>query len=117
MFSALSDAIPAVSPRMHGIFETATACDLLLSCVLDGDQAFATDVLITGETQELASALLHWAITGRLLSDVQVSLLAERARALAASGGPDAWVGARLLTISTAGGEGSSALRRAGESG
>lgn len=116
MFTALSAAISAVSPWMHGIFETATACDLLLSCVLDGDQVFATDVLITGETQELASALLRWAITGHLLSDVQVSLLVKRASALAVSGGPDAWVGARLLAISTASGEGSFAARRAGES-
>src|SRR5579859_7594163 len=31
-FSALSDAVSAISPWMNGMFETATACDLLLSC-------------------------------------------------------------------------------------
>jgi hypothetical protein len=98
-FSALSDAVSAISPWMNGMFETATACDLLLSCVLDGDQTFATDVLATPETRELATALLRLVMTGQLLTHAQISLLAENASALSMSTSPDAWVGTELLAI------------------
>src|SRR5579863_1051977 len=62
-FTALADAVSVWWPRPA--FETAVACDLLLSCVLDGDLVFATDVL-AAETQDLAKALLRWAITGEV---------------------------------------------------
>lgn len=117
-FSALADAVAAASPWTAGMFETAAACDLLLSCVLDGDQAFAADVMTAMGTRDLAAVLLQWAITGapvawheecgglicpacrrpgQLLSRGQVTLLSTRAAALAASSSPDAWVGVRIL--------------------
>ena len=46
------------------LFETATACDLLVTCLLDGDQAMATDVLTDDDTRDVTVALLRWAITG-----------------------------------------------------
>jgi hypothetical protein len=108
-FTALADAVSVWWPRPA--FETAAACDLLMSCVLAGDLVFATDVL-AAETRDLAKALLRWAITGevhtpqgdtvgagQLLSTAQAALLGERATALSVSGSPDAWVGAELLAI------------------
>jgi hypothetical protein len=44
------------------VFETAAACDLLLTCVLNGDQFMATDVLTDPDSQDLARALLRLAI-------------------------------------------------------
>lgn len=117
-FSALADAVAAASPWTPAMFETAAACDLLLSCVLDGDQVFAADVMTAMGTRDLAAVLLQWAITGapvtrheecgglicpacgqtgQLLSRDQVTLLSKRAAALAASSSPDAWVGVRIL--------------------
>jgi hypothetical protein len=105
-FAALSDAVSAVSLWMRGMFETAAACDLLLSCIMNGDQVFATDTLTNQETRDLAAALLQWAITGgprgsasQLLRDAQVALLREKAAALAVSGSPDARVGAEILSL------------------
>jgi hypothetical protein len=98
-FTAMATTMSTRTPWMHGVFETAAACDLLLSCVLDGDHEFATDVLAGADTRELAVALLRWAIKGRLLEAPQLSLLRERAQALAASPSPDAWVGAQILAV------------------
>jgi len=112
-FAALVDAVAARCPG--SAFETAAACDLLLSCVLDGDRVFATDVLAEPGSQELAIALVRLAVTGELDSELpglgdlrlpehlavlrgpQVVLLRDRAAALAASGSPDAWVGVEIL--------------------
>jgi hypothetical protein len=109
-FTALADAVSSGWSRPG--FEIAAACDLLLSCVLSGDQVFAADALTGGGTRELAGSLLRWAITGDfhtrgrnrvvvqagpLLTGTQVALLRDRAVALAASGSPDAWVGVDLL--------------------
>src|SRR4051794_40892627 len=44
-FMALADAVAAPHPSWRDLFETAAACDLLVTCLLDGDQAMATDVL------------------------------------------------------------------------
>jgi hypothetical protein len=44
-FMALTDAVAASCPSWRELFETAAACDLLVTCLLDGDQAMATDVL------------------------------------------------------------------------
>lgn len=90
------------------VFETATACDLLLSCVLNGDQVMATDVLTEACSRDLAWALLRLAITSepdqgnRVAEDAQLPdhllvLLSERAAVLAGSGSPDAWAGAEIL--------------------
>lgn len=123
-FMALADAITASDPSWRDLFETAAACDLLMTCLLDGDQAMATDVLADNDTRDVTLALLRWAITGdsqaaqsagfappqvpspqehghsgRLLSDVQWTLLRQRAAALARSCSPDAWVGAEILAI------------------
>ena len=123
-FMALADAVAASDPSWRDLFETAAACDLLVTCLLDGDQAMATDVLADDDTRDVAVALLRWAITGdsqaaqsagfaapqvpwpeerghsgRLLSDVQWTLLRQRAAALARSCSPDAWVGAEILAI------------------
>jgi hypothetical protein len=104
-FAALSDAVAARTPRLRKLFETATACDLLLSCVLDGDQALATDVLAERDTRQQARALLNLALSRKsgggppLLGNAQVDMLRDRAAALAASGSPDAWVGAELCQI------------------
>lgn len=114
-FAALADTVSALNPWLRTLFETAAACDLLLWCVLDGDQVFATDVLTQPGTQDLARSLLRLTITGepaahattaggavlpggrRLLNAVQVALLHERAAALATSGSPDEWVGRVIL--------------------
>jgi hypothetical protein len=105
-FTALADAVASTCPRPA--FETSAACDLLLSCVLDGDQVLATDVLVEPRSQELWRALVRLAVTGgsnaelvgaehvRLPDDL-VALLRDRARALGESGSPDAWVGAEIL--------------------
>ncbi len=112
-FTALADAVSALNPWIRGMFETAAACDLLLSCVLNGNQVLATDALAEAGSQDLARALLRWAVTGelrgpgqetvpgtgRLLSDAQVALLRERAGALAVSGSPDAWIGTEIVSV------------------
>jgi hypothetical protein len=123
-FMALADAVAASYPSWHDLFETAAACDLLITCLLDGDQAMATDVLADDGTRDVTVALLRWAITGdsqaarntglvppqvpfpgegehsgHLLSDAQRKLLRQRAAALARSCSPDAWVGAEILAI------------------
>src|SRR5207302_127551 len=98
----------------------AAACDLLMTCLLDGDQAMATDALADDDTRDTTVALLRWAITGDsrsaqraglipcerrggpsggLLSDVQRALLRQRAAVLARSCSPDAWVGAEILAV------------------
>ena len=105
-FMAMAGVVAAVWPC--AAFETATACDLLLSCVLNGDQFMATDVLTEPGSQELARALLRLAIAGepdneiREASDALLpgdlrALLSERAAALARSESPDAWVGLEIL--------------------
>ena len=105
-FIALAGVVAAVWPS--AAFETAAACDLLLSCVLNGDQFMATDVLTEPGSQDLARALLSLAIAGEpdneireasdalLPGDLRV-LLSERAAALAGSESPDAWVGLEIL--------------------
>jgi hypothetical protein len=123
-FIALADAVAATHPAWRELFETAAACDLLMACLLDGDQAMATDVLADDDTRDATVALLRWAITGNsqavqdmgfvpprvsspeecehsghLLSDAQRTLLRQRAAALARSCSPDAWVGAEILAI------------------
>jgi hypothetical protein len=117
-FMALADAVAASCPSWRELFETAAACDLLVTCLLDGDQAMATDVLADDDTRDTTVALLRWAITGnsrsvqraglalcergdepsgRLLGGEQRALLRQRAAALARSSSPDAWVGAEIL--------------------
>jgi hypothetical protein len=119
-FTAVADAVAASHSSWRELFETAAACDLLMTCLLDGDQAMATDVLADDDTRDTTVALLRWAITGdsrslqragltpweradgpsdRLLSNEQRALLRRRAAALARSGSPDAWVGAEVLPI------------------
>jgi hypothetical protein len=123
-FMALADAVAASDPSWRDLFETAAACDLLMTCLLDGDQAMATDVLADDDTRDVTVALLRWAITGdfqaaqntgfvppqvpspeecehsgHLLSDAQRTLLRQRASALARSSSPDAWVGAEILAV------------------
>ena len=118
-FMALADAVSGPHPSWRDLFETATACDLLVTCLLDGDQAMATDVLADDDTRDVTVALLRWAITGdtraaqdagftptrgcghsgQLLSGAQRTLLRQRAAALARSCSPDAWVGAEILAI------------------
>ena len=91
-----------------------------MTCLLDGDQAMATDVLADDDTRDIAVALLRWAITGdsrsvqragltscergngpsgRLLVDEQRALLRLRAAVLARSSSPDAWVGVEILAV------------------
>jgi hypothetical protein len=122
-FIALADAVAASCPSWRDLFETAAACDLLVTCLLDGDKAMATDVLADDDTRDVTVALLRWAITGdrqaqntglvppqvsspevcessgHLLSDAQRTLLRRRAAALGRSCSPDAWVGAEILAI------------------
>jgi hypothetical protein len=119
-FVAIADAVGAPHPSWRELFETAAACDLLMTCLLDGDQAMATDVLADDDTRDTTMALLRWAITGdsrsvqrggltpweradrpsdRLLNDEQRALLRQRAATLARSSSPDAWVGAEILAI------------------
>jgi hypothetical protein len=105
-FAALAEAVAAACPR--SMFETASACDLLLSCVLDGDQVLATDVLVEPSSQALSRALLRLVVTGEAdaellgieharLPDDLVVLLHDRVRTLAGSGWSDAWAGAEIL--------------------
>jgi hypothetical protein len=119
-FMAIAEAVAAPHPSWRELFETAAACDLLMTCLLDGDQAMATDVLADDDTRDTTVALLRWAITGnsrhvqhagltpwqradgssdRLLDNEQRTLLRQRAAALARSSSPDAWVGAEILAI------------------
>jgi hypothetical protein len=119
-FMTLADAMAVPHPSWRELFETAAACDLLMTCLLDGDQAMATDVLADDDTRDMTVALLRWAITGDsrsaqlagfipcergdgpvggLLNDVQRTLLRQRAAVLARSCSPDAWVGAEILAI------------------
>ena len=63
-FMALADAVAVLNPSLREMFETAAACDLLLTCLLDGDQAMATDVLADDDTRDITVVLLRWAITG-----------------------------------------------------
>ena len=62
-FMALADAVAMPHPLWRDLFETAAACDLLMTCLLDGDQAMATDVL-ADDTRDMTVVLLRWAITG-----------------------------------------------------
>jgi hypothetical protein len=105
-FTAIADAVAALWPC--AVFETAAACDLLLSCVLNGNHFMATDVLTDPCSQDLARALLRLAITSEpgsgireaqdaLIPEDLLALLGERAAALTGSGSPDAWVGAEIL--------------------
>ena len=119
-FMALADALAAPHSSWRELFETAAACDLLVTCLLDGDQAMATDVLADDDTRDTTVALLRWAITGdsrsvqsagltlsergdepsgRLLGGAQRTLLRQQAVALARSSSPDAWVGAEILAV------------------
>ena len=63
-FTALGDAVSVLNPSLRTVFETAAACDLVLTCVMRGDQAFSTDVLAGDDTRDLAVGLLRWAVTG-----------------------------------------------------
>ena len=65
-FTALGEAVSALNPSLRTVFETAAACDLVLTCVMSGDQAFSTDVLADDDTRDLAVGLLRWAVTGEL---------------------------------------------------
>jgi hypothetical protein len=114
-FTALADATSASNPDLRMLFETAAACDLLLSCVLNGDQVLAADVLVEPRSRDAARVLLTLALAGDVdsallvpelprlpqkapfLGDSLVALLRERAAALAESGSPDAWVGEEIL--------------------
>jgi hypothetical protein len=105
-FTALADAVAAVWPCEA--FETATACDLLLSCVLDGEQHMATDVLTEPSSQGLARALIRLVASSAaddgestakraLLPEGLLAPLTDQATALAGSRSPDAWVGLEIL--------------------
>ena len=63
-FSALGDAVSVLNPSLRAVFEAAAACDLVLTCVMRGDQAFSTDVLADDDMRDLAVGLLRWAVTG-----------------------------------------------------
>jgi hypothetical protein len=63
-FSALGEAVAVLNPSLRTVFETAAACDLLLTSVMRGDQVFSTDVLADDDTRDLAVGLLRWAATG-----------------------------------------------------
>lgn len=63
-FSALGDAVSVLNPSLRTVFETAAACDLMLTSVMHGDQAFSTDVLADDDTRDLAVGLLRWVVTG-----------------------------------------------------
>jgi len=64
-FTALADAVSMLNPLLRDAFETAAACDLLVTCVMRGDQAFSTEVLADDGTRDLAVGLLRWAFTGQ----------------------------------------------------
>ena len=55
-FMALADALAAPHSSWRELFETAAACDLLVTCLLDGDQAMATDVLANDDTRTYRGA-------------------------------------------------------------
>jgi hypothetical protein len=63
-FIALGDAVSVLNSSLRAVFETAAACDLVLTCVMRGDQAFSTDVLADDDTRDLGVSLLRWAVTG-----------------------------------------------------
>ena len=63
-FSAIGEAVAVLNPSLRTVFETAAACDLLLTSVMRGDQVFSTDVLADDDTRDLAVGLLRWAATG-----------------------------------------------------
>jgi hypothetical protein len=105
-FTALAEAISALNPGLRTLFETAAACDLLMSCILDGDQVMATDVLSDAASRELAKALFglllisaRQPVSVPLLGGIDVALLRNRAEALACSGSPDAWIGAEIVSL------------------
>ncbi len=116
-FTALTDAVSALNPALRDVFEVAAACDLILSCVLAGDQTFATDILMQPGSQDLVRALLRLAVTGESVVGLagpgfaklfggcgpfapsQVARLRQQAAALASSGSPDAWVGVEIAAI------------------
>ena len=68
-FAAVAGAISALNPWLRSLFETATACDLLLSRVLDGDQVFATEALTDGGSAGLGGGPTavgdHWTASRR----------------------------------------------------
>jgi len=63
--TALADAVSLLNPLLRDVFETAAACDLLVTCVMRGEQAFSTEVLADDGTRDLAVGLLRWAFTGQ----------------------------------------------------
>jgi hypothetical protein len=63
-FTALGDAVSVLTPSLRTVFEIAAACDLMLTCVMRGDQAFSTDALTDDDARDLAVGLLRWAVTG-----------------------------------------------------
>jgi hypothetical protein len=63
-FTALGDAVSVLNPSLRTVFETAAACDLLLTCVMRGDRTFSTDVLADDDSRDLAVGLLRWAMIG-----------------------------------------------------
>jgi len=91
-FTALADAVATLWPC--ALFETATACDLLLTSIVSGDQYMATDVLTDPSSQHLACALLQ-AAKAMLPQNLQ-DLLNDQAAELADSGSPDALVGKQI---------------------
>lgn len=96
-FVTVADAIAELWPS--AAFEIATACDLLLTSVINGDHFMATDVLTDPSSRDLARALLRLTALGNSqLPDSLLNLLNERAAELADSRSPDAWVGTELLS-------------------
>jgi hypothetical protein len=97
-FTALADTVKKLSSCP--VFETAAACDLLLTCVLNGERCMATDVLTEPCSRDLARAMLRLVVREAeppLLPADLLALLREQATALASSGSPDAWVGSEIL--------------------
>jgi hypothetical protein len=64
-FTALAEAVSMLNPLLRDVFETAAACDLLVTCVMRGELAFSTEVLADDGTRDLAVGLLRWAFTGQ----------------------------------------------------
>ncbi|HET9894625.1 MAG TPA: hypothetical protein VFQ44_06790 [Streptosporangiaceae bacterium] len=96
-FTAVAGAVAALWPS--AAFEIATACDLLLTSVINGDHFMATDVLTDPGSRDLARALLRMTVLGNSqLPDSLLVLLNERAAELADSTSPDAWIGTELLS-------------------
>ncbi len=91
-FTALADTVATLWPC--ALFETAAACDLLLTSIVNDDQYMATDVLTDPSSQHLAWALLQ-AAQAMLPQNMQ-DLLSDQAAELADSGSPDAWVGRQI---------------------